>query len=145
MATQRLKFKSSLNGTGAIYRPFEVNTSQTIVEGDIVVLSSNKVSIAADAAAAGTVLGVAASSITTGGSVDSSDTIMVDVNPASIYRAGYTGSATPAVGNKYDMGAAAYQFDSDDTTGGWIQVVGNVDSTNKYADVILTNRVFGLA
>jgi hypothetical protein len=43
------------------------------------------------------------------------------------------------------MGTAAYQFDSDDTSGGYIQVVGNVDSTNKFADVILTNRVFGIA
>lgn len=141
---QRLKFKGSLNGTGPIYREFEVNTNQTIVEGDIVVLSSNKVSIAADAAAAGTVLGVAASSIVTGGSVTAADVIKVDINPASIYRSSYTGSATPAVGNKYDLGAAAYQFDSDDTTGGFIQVVGNVDTTNKFADVILTNRVFGV-
>ena len=145
MATQRMKFKGSLNGTGPIYREFEVNTSQTIVEGDIVVLSSNKASLAADAAAAGTVLGVAAASKTTGGSVTSADVVKVDINPASIYRCSYTGSATPAVGNKYDMGAAAYQFDSDDTTGGWIQVVGNVDTTNTLADVILTNRVFGMA
>lgn len=144
MATQRMKFKGSLNGTGPIYREFAVNDSQTIVEGDIVVLSSNKVSIAADAAAAGTVLGIAAGSITTT-TATASDVIKVDINPASIYRSTYIGTATPAVGNKYDMGTAAYQFDSDDTTGGYIQVVGNVDSTNKLADVMITNRVFGLA
>ena len=142
---QRMKFKGSLNGTGPIYREFPVNVSQTIYEGDIVVLSSNKVSIAADAASAGTVLGVAASSIVTGGAVTAADVIKVDINPDSIYRSKYTGSATPAIGNKYDMGTAAYEFDSDDTTGGYIQVVGNVDTTNKEADVILCNRVFGMA
>jgi hypoxanthine-guanine phosphoribosyltransferase len=53
----------------------------------------------------------------------------------------YTGSAVPAVGAKYDF-ATGSSFDSDDTTGGYIQVVGNVDSTAKEADVILINRVF---
>jgi hypothetical protein len=107
-------------------------------------LATNKASIAADAAAAGTVLGVSNTDIVTT-TATASDLVAVDVNPASIYEMTYTGSATPAIGNKYDMGTAAYQFDSDDTTGGYIQVVGNVDTTNKTADVILCNRVFGLA
>lgn len=141
---QRLKVKGSLNGTGPIYREFPVNDTQTIYEGDIVVLATNKVSIAADAAAAGTVLGVAASSIVTT-TATAADVIKVDINPASIYRSTYTGTATPGIGNKYDMGTAAYQFDSDDTTGGYIQIIGSIDSTNKEADVILTNRVYGMA
>lgn len=142
MATMRLRYKGSLNGTGPILREFPVNNSQTIKVGDIVVLSSGKASIAADAPAAGTVLGVSNTDITTT-TATPNDVILVDINPASIYRAGYIGSATPAIGNKYDLGAAAYQFDVDDTTGGWIQVVGNIDTVEKEADVILTNRVFG--
>lgn len=142
--TQRLKYKGSLNGTGPILKEFPVNDSQTIFSGDIVVLSSNKASIAADAASAGTVLGVSNTDIVTT-TATAADVILVDVNPASIYRSTYTGSATPAIGNKYDMGTAAYQFDSDDTTGGFIQVVGNVDTTATEADVILNNRVFGMA
>ena len=141
---RRLVYKGSLNGTAPIYKEFPVNNSQTIYSGDIVVLTTNKASIAADAAAAGTVLGVSATDIVTV-TATAADVIKVDVNPASIYEAAYIGSATPAIGNKYDMGAAAYQIDADDTTGGWIQVVGNVDTTNSVCDVILTNRVFGMA
>ncbi len=141
--TIRAKYKGSLDGSAPIYRTFPVNASQTIRSGDVVVLATAKASIAADAAAAGTVLGMSGSDIVTTASPTAADTILVDVNPNSIFRMQYIGSATPAIGAKYDMGAAAYQFDADDTTGGYIQVVGNVDTTNKFADVILTNRVFG--
>lgn len=141
---KRLVYKGSLNGTSPIYKEFPVNDSQTIYAGDIVVLDTNKVSIAADGAAAGTVLGVAATDIVTTTATDE-DVILVDVNPASIYQAPYTGTATPAIGNKYDLGTAAYEVDADDTTDGFIQVVGNVDTTNKTCDVILCNRVFGMA
>jgi hypothetical protein len=144
MATQKPKIMGSLDGTSPIYREFPVNNSQTIKKGDIVVLSSNKASIAADAAASGTVIGISATALTTT-TATAADLILVDVNPATIYKMSYTGSAVPAVGDKHDMGTASYQFDSDDTDGGYIQVVGNVDSTNKYADVILCNRVFGMA
>lgn len=141
---RRLVYKGSLNGTGQVYKEFPVNDSQTIYEGDIVVLATNKASIAADAAAAGTVLGVSGTDIVTT-TATASDVIKIDVNPASIYEAVYIGTATPAIGDKHDMGAAAYQLDADDTTGGYIQVVGNIDTTNKLVDVILTNRVFGIA
>lgn len=137
-------YRGSLNGTGQVLRPFPVNDSQTIYEGDMVILSSNKASIAADAASAGTVLGVSNTEIVTTTATDD-DIIYADINPASIYRMGYIGSATPAIGNKYDMGTAAYKFDADDTSGGYIQVVGNIDTTAKEADVILCNRVFGMA
>jgi len=140
----RAKYKGSLDGSSPVYRFFPVNDSQTIYPGDIVVLSSNKASIAADAASTGTVLGVSNTSIVTT-TATASDIIAVDINPMSIYEMSYTGAGTVAIGNKYDMGAAAYQFDSADTTGGYIQVVGNIDTTNKIADVILNNRVFGMA
>jgi len=136
----RAKAKGSLDGL----IEFPVNDTQTIYAGDIVVLSSNKASICADGAAAGTVLGISGTDIVTT-TATSTDVIKVDLDPKRIYRMSYTGSATPTIGTKYDMGTAAYQFDSDDTDGGFIQVVGNIDTTNKFADVILCNRVFGMA
>lgn len=139
---RRLVYKGSLNGTGQILREFPVAASQTIKRGDIVVLDTGKVKIAGDAASAGTVVGVADSDIVTGAQVSAADVILVDINPASIFRAPYTGSATPAIGVKYDLGAAAYEFDADDSTGGFIQVVGNVDTVAKEADVLICNRVF---
>lgn len=140
--TRRLVYRGSLNGTGQILKPFPVAANQTIHRGDIVVLDTGKVKIAADAASAGTVVGVSDSDIVTGGAPTADDVILVDVNPASIFRSSYIGSATPAIGVKYDMGAAAYQFDSDDTTGGYIQVIGNVDTVAKEADVLICNRAF---
>lgn len=139
---RRLVFKGSLNGTSPIYRYFPVNDSQTIYAGDIVILSNGKASIGADAATA--VLGVSNTDIVTT-TAAATDIIAVDINPASIYEISYTGTGTPAIGTKYDMGTAAYEFDVADTTGGYIQVVGNVDTTAKTADVILCNRVFGMA
>ena len=139
---RRLVFKGSLNGTSPIYRYFPVNDSQTIYAGDIVILSNGKVSIGADAATA--VLGVSNTDIVTT-TAAATDIIAVDINPASIYEISYTGTGTPAIGTKYDMGTAAYEFDVADTSGGYIQVVGNVDTTAKTADVILCSRVFGMA
>lgn len=144
MATQRLKYKGSLNGTGPIYKDFLVADNQTIYAGDIVNLSSSEAVIGTDATTAGEVLGVSNTDIVTT-TATATDVIKVDVNPASIYQSTYTGTATPAIGTKYDMGTAAYQFDSDDSTGGYIQIVGNVDTTAKVADVMITGRVFGLA
>ncbi|MFT9498252.1 hypothetical protein [Anaerosolibacter sp.] len=141
---RRLVYKGSLDGSGPIYKEFPVNNSQTIYEGDIVVLTSNKASIAADAAAAGTVLGVSATDIVTT-TATTADVIKVDINPNSIYEVKYEGAGTVAIGNKYDLATAAYTFDSTDTTGGYIQVVGSIDTTNLKADVILCNRVFGQA
>lgn len=138
----RAVYAGSLNGTGPIYKEFPVNTNQTIQDGEIVVLSGGKASKAAAAASAGTVLGVSNTSITTGGAVTEDDVIKVDVNPNSLYRMSYIGSATPVIGTKYDLGAAAYQFDADDTTDGYIQVVEKLDTTNKTAVVLLCNRVF---
>lgn len=137
-------YKGSLDGSAPIYKQFPVNDSQTIKAGYVVVLSTNKVSVAADAAGAGAVLGVSATTLTTT-TATAADVIKVDVNPNSIYSAPYIGAGTVAIGNKYDLGANAGEFDSADTTGGFVQVVGNIDTTNKRADVSLNNRVYGQA
>lgn len=145
MATRHLVYQGSLNGTGQIFREYQVNINQTITRGDYVILSSNKASIGTDAPAANTVLGVSNTDIVTGGTVTAADVIKVDINPASIYRSHYIGTGTVAVGTLFDMGAAAYEFDSDDTTGGFIQVVDHeIDTTLKEANVLLTSRVFGV-
>ncbi len=137
---KRMVYKGSLNGTAPVYQYFPVTDGQTIYAGDIVALDSGTMVLAADAAAAGTVMGVSNTTVIAA----SSDVIAVDINPASIYEAAYIG-ASPSIGLKYDMGTAAYKFDGDDVTGGYIQVVGNIDTVAKKADVILCNRVFGLA
>lgn len=147
---RRFKYKGSLDGSGPIYKNFQVNNSQTIYAGDYVILSSNKASIGTDAAGAGTVIGVSATDIVTT-TAAATDIIKVDVNPMSIYEVPYTGTASSiSVGNKYDMGAAAYQLDADDTTGGFMQVVPQPDgsaynSAETTVDVILCNRLYGMA
>jgi len=138
---KRVVYKGSLDGTAPIYKEFPVNDNQTIQEGDITVIATGKASIAAASAATGTVLGPSNTEIATT-TATADDVIKVDVNPHSVYRMGYTGTATPVIGTKYNLGAAAYQFNSDNTTGGFIQVVGNVDEDEKEADVLLCNRVF---
>lgn len=148
--TVRLKYQGSLDGSEPIYRQFKVNDTQTIYAGDIVVLDTNKASICADAPSAGTVLGVSATNIVTTTATDT-DIILVDINPNSIYSIPITGTASSvAIGEKYDMGTAAYQLDADDTTGGFIQVLPQADGSaydteTTRADAILCNRVYGMA
>jgi hypothetical protein len=141
---RRLVYKGSLNGTAPIYREYKVNDSQTLYQGDVVVFSSNKISAAADEASAGTVAGVCASPITTTTATDS-DVVKVDINPASIYEIVYDGTATPAIGTKYDFDTAPYTLDSDDSSSGFLQVVGYPDTDNSVVDIILCNRAFGMA
>jgi len=90
------------------------------------------------------VLGVGNTGIVTTTAGDT-DIVAIDVNPASIYEMTYSGSATPAIGAKYDFATAPYTLDADDTTDGFLQVVGYPDTTNLKVDVILCNRVFGMA
>jgi len=138
----RLKFKSSLNNTSPCIKPFYVGASQTLYAGDVLALSSNLAVAAADAPNTRTIIGVATSDATTTSTVTTADVIYADVNPASIYEIVHSGSATPAIGACYDFATAPYTMDSDDTTGGFLQVVGNV-ATNT-ADIILNKRVFGM-
>jgi len=128
----------ALNGGTQIPYEFALNDSQTITVGELCILSGAKLSTAGDAAAAGTVAGVAMKAITTT-TAAATDIIPVDINPQMVYRASYSGSATPAIGTAYDN-YDGLSFDSDDSTDGYIMVVGNVDSTGKYADVMISNR-----
>ncbi len=139
------RYKGSLNGTAPIYKKILVGDSQTLKQGYAVVLTSNKAVAAADSAAAGTVLGIINNDITTGVSAGDDDFGYVDENPSSIYNVPYDGSATPAIGAKYNFHSSGtpYTLDSDDTTTAVLQVIGYPNTTAKTVDVILCNRVFG--
>lgn len=138
-------YRGSLDGSSPIYKQVPVNASQTIYKGSIVVKSSGKASVAADAASAGTVWGVAAEDITTGASVDADDVVMIDVNPNSIYEMPHntTGTKTSLtnedIGKVFDLLGNAYTADLDDTTGGFLECVGYTDRNTMIAQI--KNRV----
>lgn len=139
-------YRGSTNGTSPIYKRVPVNASQTIYKGSIVVKSTGKASAAADAASAGTVWGVAAEDITTGVSVTAADTVLIDVNPASIYEMPFLTSGTKKsfddedIGTLFDLGADAYTLDPDDTTGGFLELV-DYNNQRIVASVLIANRV----
>lgn len=137
MALKAVRF---LLGHGQVPMTFLVNDSQTIEAGDILQITGGKVSVAGDAQAAGTVAGVAMEAITTVTAGDD-DKIAVDVNPFTVYKADFTGSGTPAIGTSYDLSDDPGIFDADDSTEGYIRVIGNVDTTADTADVLVCNRM----
>lgn len=138
-------YKGSTDGSGPILKQFPVNASQTILAGSVVVLATGKASVAAAAAAAGTVLGVAYQDYTTGGSVTAADVIKVDINPNSIYEFPYSGSTKTSLtdsdkGTQFDLGANAFTVNLDDTTGGYFMCVG-YNNTRKTIDANIQHRV----
>lgn len=138
-----LVYAGSLDGSAPVYKRYLVNDTQTLKDGYVVVFSSNKISAAADQAAAGTVAGVCNTDLTTTTAGDD-DFVSVDINPSSIYTMTYAGTATPAIGAKYNFTTAPYTLDSDDTTNGFLQVVDYPDTTAKTVQVILCHRAFGM-
>ena len=72
-----------------VVRQYRVNVSQTIIKGDLCILSSGKVTKAADIC-----LGVAASDKTTGASVDEDDIIQVYDAAANFFEANLVTSET---------------------------------------------------
>lgn len=128
-------YRGSNDASSPIYRYVPVNANQTIVKGSIVVKSTGKASVAADAAAAGTVWGIAAEDVTTGGSVTAADVVLIDVNPGSIYEMPHNTTGTKTTLSNSDIGTAfdlinAYTADLDDTTGGFVECVGFSNERN---------------
>jgi hypothetical protein len=122
-------YRGSNDGSSPIYRYVPVNASQTILKGSIVVKATGKASVAADAAAAGTVWGIAAEDKTTTGSVTAADVVLIDVNPNSIYEMPHNTTGTKTTLTNEDIGKTfdlvnAYTADLDDTTGGFVECTG---------------------
>ena len=127
--TRRMVYHGSNDGSSPIYRYVPVNTSQTILKGSIVVKATGKASVAADAATAGTVWGIAAMDYASGASVTAADVVMIDVNPNSIYEMPHNTTGTKTTLTNEDIGKTfdlvnAYTADLDDTTGGFVECVG---------------------
>jgi hypothetical protein len=127
MAMNRI---GSIDGSGPILKKWCLNASQAVVAGSIVVVNGNKLDVGTAAASAGTIAGVATSAHTSGGSVDATDYVWVDINPGSIYAMPYTGSSKTSltledVGKKFDIVTNAYTVDLDDITGGFCLYIGD--------------------
>lgn len=127
---RRMVYRGSNDGSSPIYRKVPVNASQVILKGSIVVKATGKASVGAAAAAAGTVWGIAAEDVTTGGAVTAADVVLIDVNPNSIYEMPHntTGTKTTLtnedIGTLFDLGANAYTANLDDTTDAFLECVG---------------------
>lgn len=141
-------YAGSADGSGPILKRVAVNASQTIKKGYLIVSATNKASVAAAAAADGTVLGVAAESLTTTGSVDADDVIQYDCNPNSEYWLKYTGVTKTSLtdedlGKTFDLSAtnAPYTVDLDDTTGGIIFCTGYNNDRKEIKGLILNRKV----
>lgn len=119
-----VKYLRSLDGTGfPCLTQIPVAASQTIVKGDLLVISSGKVA-KAGAAATG-IIGIANGPITTGDSptdVEAVEVVLINRNSVlefSFLVSGTKKSFTSAdcFGTAFDM-SAAQAIDPDDTTGG---------------------------
>lgn len=125
-------------GVGPSIMYFTLDVSQTIVQGYALVIdgTTSVVQAAADAAAAGTVVGYAAEAKTTG-AADTTTQIAVDIDPQAVYNMPFIGAA-PVLGLSYDVGTNAGVVDGDDSTGGIFTCVGNIATAT--ADFMLINR-----
>lgn len=137
------EYVKNLNGSNmppAIIQ-LPVADSQTLVRGDAVVLSSNK--IQKGSTSFGSCIGIMAEDITTGSSAGGPLADVYVVTPAQLWRATASGDATSHV-----LGVATYDLNSSqvvnvsDTSGGCIQIVGLKDSTT---DILVRFDVCELA
>lgn len=135
-------FKKSLVGGNEVpvVKKFPVAASQTLVVGDLVVLSSGQVAKAG--ASTATVLGVMAQD-----SDGATAATLVDVyvcQPGQLWAATADADASSAVlaGKAYDINASTQTVDVGDSTNGCIQIVETVDSNT---DVRIVFTSFELA
>lgn len=116
-----------------------VNDSQTIVAGDLLIMSTKKASKAGAAAAANTILGVAAESITTTTATDADIIRYYPAQSDMVWRVQYltTGTKTSFTDadlhTDYDVDANT-KINPDDTTGGFCELV-NYNNTDHVAFV----------
>lgn len=125
-----------------------ININQTIVKGDIVVISAGMGSKAANAPGSGTIMGIACSGLVVGGTRDADDRIQV------IYAGGVewevpvwqggtkkTFAATD-IGSAFDIKADTHSIDPDTTSASMILV--GYDNTNKTARVVIKESAIAL-
>lgn len=137
---RKVEYKASLDNSQLMCRNICVNINQTIVEGDLLVISSGKISKAG--AAASGIIGFAKSAITTGGTVTAADKVQVAIYPSrGILRVTFTPGTKTTITDA-DMYGTYFDIDAnqkmllDDTTGGMLAVVA-YDNTAKWADVVI--------
>jgi hypothetical protein len=138
---RKVQYLKSLDNTQANLVSLQINANQTIVDGDLIVISSGKGSKAGAAASA--IFGIAKGAITTGGTVTADDAIPVmPINEKSVLRMGYSGSTNTSVDasemytTAYDITDTTQKVNLDDTTGGMMLIVG-YDNTAKTVDVVV--------
>ena len=134
----KVQYIMSLDGSQPNEVMLKIAASQTIVAGDLLVISSGK---GAKAGAAATlVFGIALADITTGSSVADTDEIPVlMLNEKSVIRVAYTGTALSSANlwaTAYDI-TAAQVLDTADTTGGFLLPVALPNTTKVTQDVIV--------
>ena len=147
MSAFDFEYKRSLDLSQPTVEKVHVAANQTIVVGNLLVVSSGLAAKAAAAPASNTVLGVALADITTGATVGDDDVIPILIlTQYAVLRATYLPgtktslTAADKFGTMYDIdvdGTTGKQtVKLDDTTGGFLKVIG-YDNDNKTVDVIV--------
>lgn len=134
----KVQYIMSLDGSKPNEVMLKININQTIVAGDLLVISSGKGSKAGAAATA--VFGIALGDITTGGTVtDANEIPVLMLNEKSVIRLSYTGTALTSANlwaTAYDVNSSQV-LDTADTTGGFLLPVALPNTTKTTQDVIV--------
>lgn len=126
-----------------VKREMTVAVSQTLVRGDIVVLSGTTGHVAKAGDGTALVVGVMDEAVTTNASTTQTAVVQI-ATPSQVWRGTADANASGGVLNgtrTYDMDADG-DLDFADTAGGSIQIIGTVDS-NTDVEIQFTACVFG--
>jgi len=115
---------------------YPLTAGESFTKGDLVKISSGKITKAAAADTA--VFGVMAETVTAAATGTTYG--LVYDNPLNVYRAPYTGTGTPVFGATRSI-ATSQTVDADSATGGQVVTVLAVDSVNKTVDVVITKHI----
>jgi hypothetical protein len=142
-------YKKSITGRN---EPVTVNlniaASQTINEGDLIQIDATSRKGEAAVVASTTLIGIAQTAITTGASVDDTDSIPVTLLEGAVIRIAYTGSTKTTLAET-DLYSTSFDLSDkktlnlDDTTGGMCKVLA-FDNDNDTADVVIARANLAL-
>ncbi len=134
----KFEYLKSLDGSQPNEVMLKIAANQTIVAGDLLVLSSGKGAKAGAAATA--VFGIAMAAITTGGSVtDANEIPVLMLNSKSVLKVSYTGTATTSAnmwGTAYDINSSQV-LDTADTTGGFLLLASLPNTAKSTIEVMV--------